>query len=286
MTTPASPALDASNPIQRAVARGLEALDRPDLAVETGPSRRRFLRGAALAAAGAAVSTAGVTKVSAETARRRWGMVIDLAKCVGCKACLAACKAENQTPPNLSYNALLDAPAAGAANDRPTFMTRPCMHCIDPACLKVCPAEAIFRQEGSNLVLVDYDRCVGFRKCIDACPYGVPVFDEGANYDVHAGAPPAVPSPEYREYRARVADQPPIGRSRKCTYCMHLQDASGGYDRAAGRWPACAKTCTGHAIHFGDLADPAGELRALIASREAFRLHEEKGTDPSVYYLR
>jgi molybdopterin-containing oxidoreductase family iron-sulfur binding subunit len=76
-----------------------------------------------------------------------------------------------------------------------------------------------------------------------------------------------------------------VGNVRKCTFCLHLQDENGEYDRASGRWPACAKTCTGKAIHFGDLNDPDSEVSRLLKERPAIRLKEELGTEPNVYYL-
>jgi molybdopterin-containing oxidoreductase family iron-sulfur binding subunit len=66
---------------------------------------------------------------------------------------------------------------------------------------------------------------------------------------------------------------------------MHLQDEDGQYDKSAGRWPACAKTCTGHAIHFGDFMDPASEVSTLLKQRRPIRLKEHLGTEPNVYYL-
>jgi molybdopterin-containing oxidoreductase family iron-sulfur binding subunit len=94
-----------------------------------------------------------------------------------------------------------------------------------------------------------------------------------------------VPSPEYRQFRKREADASPIGNVRKCTFCLHLQDAEGKYDKAAGRWPACAKTCTGKAIFFGDFNDPDSDVSRLLAQRQPVRLKEELGTEPNVYYL-
>jgi molybdopterin-containing oxidoreductase family iron-sulfur binding subunit len=92
-------------------------------------------------------------------------------------------------------------------------------------------------------------------------------------------------SPEYSQYRARTPEGSPVGNVRKCTFCLHLQDENGDYDREAGRWPACAKTCPGHAIHFGDLDDRESEVSRLLRERNAVRLKEELGTEPSVYYL-
>ena len=83
----------------------------------------------------------------------------------------------------------------------------------------------------------------------------------------------------------RVPGRSPIGNVRKCTFCLHLQDEQGEYDRDGGRWPACAKTCPGHAIIFGDLDDPDSEAATILRERNAVRIKEELGTEPSVYYL-
>jgi len=218
----------------------------------------------------------------------RYGMVIDTRRCVGCKSCMVACKAENKTPPGVSYTVVTSEPLEGALTDRPLFMTKPCFHCENPPCTPVCPVSATYKREQDGIVVVDYDRCIGCRYCIAACPYGARSFDFGENYP--AGEPEqsawaAAPSPELGQYRVREGDASPVGNVRKCTLCLHLQDAEGRYDRHAGRWPACAKTCPGHAIHFGNLADPDDEVVRLLNERNYVRLKEEWGTQPNVYYL-
>lgn len=217
----------------------------------------------------------------------RYGMVIDTRRCVGCKACMAACKAENKTPPGVSYTVVVENGFGDRPGDRPLFLTKPCFHCDEPPCVSVCPVGATFKRQQDGIVVVDYDRCIGCRYCIVACPYQARYFDFGDNYPpVEAKTAYAnVPSPEYRQFRKREADASPIGNVRKCTFCLHLQDENGQYDRAAGRWPACAKTCTGKAIHFGDFNDPESEVSRLITDRQAIRLKEELGTEPNVYYL-
>jgi Fe-S-cluster-containing dehydrogenase component len=216
----------------------------------------------------------------------RYGMVIDTRRCVGCRACVVACKAENKTPPGVSYTAVVEEAVGNRFDDKPIFMTKPCFHCENPPCVDVCPVSATFKRERDGIVVIDYDRCIGCRYCITGCPYGARTFDFGENYPAVAGGTPyaQVPSPEYGQFRAR-SDGSPVGNVRKCTFCLHLQDGEGRYDKHAGRWPACAKTCTGHAIFFGDFNDPESEVSKLVRERQPVRLKEELGTEPNVHYL-
>jgi molybdopterin-containing oxidoreductase family iron-sulfur binding subunit len=217
----------------------------------------------------------------------RYGMVIDTRRCVGCRACMVACKAENKTPPGVFYTVVVDHVIAPWFNDKPLFMTKPCFHCENPACVDVCPVSATFKRERDGIVVIDYDRCIGCRYCMTACPYSARWFDFGEDYPSVAAATAYadVPSPEYGQYRKRRREISPVGNVRKCTFCVHLQDEEGRYDKAAGRWPACAKTCTGHAIHFGDFNDQDSDVSRLLRERVAIRLKEELGTNPNVYYL-
>ena len=252
---------------------------------ENAISRRDLLKHAAAGAvATSIVATQAVAAATMPPRKHRWGMVIDTQRCVGCEACVIACKVENQTPPGVYYTVVTHEPLPGGTTDRPVFMTKPCFHCENPPCVPVCPVHATYKRESDGIVVVDYDRCIGCRYCIVACPYAARYADFGDDYEFlpAAGAPV---SPEYKQYRVRTAGQSPIGNARKCTFCLHLQDESGNYDEASGRWPACAKTCTGHAIHFGDLDDPGSVVSRLLRERNAIRLKEELGTKPNVFYL-
>lgn len=216
-----------------------------------------------------------------------YGMVIDTRRCVGCRACVLACKAENKTPPDVYYTIVVDQVLENRPDDKPTYMTKPCFHCEKPSCVDACPVSATFKRNRDGIVVVDYDRCIGCRYCITACPYGARWFDFGVNYPaVEEKTPYAdVPSPEYNKYIKRKPGKSPVGNVRKCTFCLHLQDENGKYNRESGNWPACAKTCTGHAIYFGDFNDRESDVYRLIRERQYIRLKEELGTAPNVYYL-
>lgn len=207
-----------------------------------------------------------------------WGMVIDLAKCVGCDSCTVACKAENRTPPGISYNVVLEQETGTYPNVRIEAVPRPCMQCENPACVSVCPVQATYRGE-DGIVVIDADRCIGCKYCIAACPYGARSADEGSSYAVEMQAADQVTAPEYGVDRgARGAYRGTYGTVRKCTFCAHRI--------VEGEAPACCETCIGDARYFGDLNDPASKVAQLAASPRAFRLREELGTSPSVYYLK
>jgi len=214
---------------------------------------------------------------------RRWGMVIDLKKCVGCNACTVACKAENKTPPGVSYHVVIDEEIGRYPNVTRRFLPRPCMQCEHPPCTRVCPVGATYSRP-DGVVVINYDVCIGCRYCLAACPYGARTFDFGDFYT--AGHTPVTapydtaPSFEYGREHSRTPDnlhESPIGNARKCTFCLHRLDK--------GLLPACITTCVGGARVFGDLKDPASLAAQAASSPRVMRLKEELGTEPSVYYL-
>lgn len=224
----------------------------------------------------------------------RWGMVIDLDKCFACQSCTAACRMENNIPPAgpeqtgrdraILWNEVLAFVNGEYPKVEVLLVPRPCQQCDNPPCTHVCPVKATYKNE-DGLVVVDYDRCIGCRMCAVACPYQVRYFNWYAP-EWPAGMQEHLnPDPE-------VAPRPK-GVVEKCTFCIqrlrHARekaDAEGRPFNAADYQPACVQTCTGHARYFGDLDDPNSLVYQLSRSPRAFRLLEEMGTQPKVYYLK
>ena len=224
----------------------------------------------------------------------RWGMVIDLDKCVACQSCTAACRMENNTPVAgknqaemgraILWNEVLPFAEGEYPNVRETMIPRPCMHCDDPPCVKVCPVQATYKTE-EGVVLINYERCIGCRFCTVACPYQARYFNWFAPEWPESLKAHLNPDPE-------VAPRP-RGVVEKCTFCVQRLRKARETAQAEGRpftatdyVPACVETCTGHARYFGDLDDPNSLVSQLAASPRAFRLQEEMGTKPKVYYLK
>lgn len=208
----------------------------------------------------------------------QWAMVIDLQKCIGCDTCTVSCKAENRTPPGVTYNVVLEMELGAYPNVGHVNVPRPCMQCDNPPCVAVCPVKATYKRE-DGIVVIDADRCIGCRYCMAACPYGARYFDFGEGYAEEMQAADEVQAPEFGVDRGpRRPGKAPAGTVRKCTFCLHRLQR--------GEEPACVETCTGDARFFGDLSDPESVVSRLAASPRAFRLKEELGTHPRVIYLR
>ena len=141
-----------------------------------------------------------------------------------------------------------------------------CQHCENPACVKVCPVGATFKDAETGIVRQDYDKCIGCRMCMAACPYtGVRSFNwEEPQYAIDFPVGGTVP-----EHQKHTVE--------KCTLCNHRV--------SEGLEPACIAACPARARHFGDLDDPDSEVSRLVREREHMQLLPEKGTNPSVYYL-
>lgn len=208
----------------------------------------------------------------------RWGMVIDLSKCVGCDYCVYACQATNDVADGMRWNIRED---DVTQTGNVYHVTRPCLHCNNAPCVSVCPVAATY-QRADGLVIMDYDKCIGCRYCQTACPYGARSFNwQSRLEDTENPHVPGFGKPEV-ERRAR-------GVVEKCTFCVHRIDAGlekglmPGVDAEAT--PACVNICPVTARHFGNLKDPNSTVSRLIRENPTLRLREDLGTDPNVYYI-
>ncbi len=251
--------------------------------------RRHVLRAAgALAAAGAvpAVLAGGVlaargqdaTTATGSRRMRQWAMAIDLRKCEGCVTqgkppqCTEGCNAEHFVPRGQEWIQVfkVEEPAGGTF-----FMPRPCMNCENAPCLNVCPVGATYRNP-EGVILVNHDRCIGCRLCMAACPYGARSFN-WEQPENPPGATFATYTPEYPVPHRR-------GTVEKCTLCAHHAEI--------GKLPSCAAACPMNAIYLADLVeDVATNGKEVVTfsrfrnENHAFRLKEELGTKPRVWYI-
>lgn len=198
---------------------------------------------------------------------------INLDRCIGCHTCANACKMQNNVPDGMLWNRVLtegcdviDGAQGTYPNLSRTYVPLACQHCENPACMKVCPTGATYKDDAGR-VEIDYDRCIGCRMCMAACPFNARVFnwedpqrDGGFNWG---------------DARVPVRTR---GVMEKCTLCRERTDE--------GEAPMCVVCCPTHARVFGDLDDPTSEL-AQLRSKAGSNVHlllEEKGTKPQVFY--
>ena len=239
--------------------------------IETGKSRRDFLKGATAFAA--TILAPGITLYSiggeAEAAPAsssvRWGLLIDAGKCTeDCTACVSACSkaygwgdtGHPATDPQWIRKVSVSNPETGFAFSAPVM----CQHCANPPCVDVCPTGASFKR-ADGIVLVDRHICIGCRYCMMACPYNARSFVHETLEDQKLEAP-----------RGK-------GTVESCTLCVTRVDR--------GNLPYCIEACNrdGHgAMLFGDLNDPNSEIARRVATYRTTRLRADLGCDPGIYY--
>jgi anaerobic dimethyl sulfoxide reductase subunit B (iron-sulfur subunit) len=153
---------------------------------------------------------------------------LDLNRCIGCRACSVACKAENNTQLDVNFRWVADVEGGVFANSSNPplryFVSTACNHCADPACMAACPVDAIVKRD-DGIVYIDNDICTGCKRCMWACPYGAPQWNATTE------------------------------KVEKCHLCMHRVDA--------GLNPACVDTCVGKALSWGDLDEVGGRPGAV-----------------------
>jgi tetrathionate reductase subunit B len=249
--------------------------------------RRQVLKGAGALAIGAAAGLVpGSKALAARGDAPRWGFIVDLRRCIGCRACTIACKAEYDVPLGAFRTAVYEEVQGKYPNAEKQFLPRLCNHCEGnqedqiPPCVKNCPEypkdRRVFntadgkkvRYRGGatykrpdGMILYDNELCVGCGKCIEACPYGARTFDK-------------------RLIAGKDASKNGIA---KCSFCQHRVDQ--------GVEPACVNICPPNARIFGDLNDPGSEVSKLVKDfglenkRNETTLLPAENTVPMLYYI-
>jgi molybdopterin-containing oxidoreductase family iron-sulfur binding subunit len=207
---------------------------------------------------------------------------------------MVACKVENNTPEANFWMYVFRFEEGEFPNSRVWFMPRPCQHCDNAPCVKVCPVGARYKRE-DGITATDFDRCIGCRYCEVACPYGVNYFNwkkPEKNYYISWDDPDIIPltngdpvpyaNPDlqaaYGPEQRRIAGGGHLkGVMEKCTLCVHRLEQ--------GLEPACVNVCPTRAIMFGDLDDPDSNVSRVLREKPSFRLLEEVGTEPRVHYV-
>ena len=210
---------------------------------------------------------------------------LDISRCIGCRRCVYACVAENNQSrdPQVQWIRVLSMPKEGGVNltdsdpyyDPETvpeegrfYVPVQCQQCRNPPCVKVCPTGATWK-EPDGIVVIDYDWCIGCRYCMAACPYGARHFNWGE---------PSIPEDELNTATHYLGNRPrPKGVVEKCTFCIQRS--------REGRYPACVEVCPVGARKFGNLLDPASEIRYILENKRILVLKEELNTMPKFFYF-
>jgi phenylacetyl-CoA:acceptor oxidoreductase subunit 1 len=208
----------------------------------------------------------------------RYGMVVDLNRCVGCQTCTIACKHSNDTPPGVQWRQVLDVERGSFPDVERLFMVVGCQHCAEPSCVPVCPTGAT-KQRADGLVMMDYDTCIGCGYCAVSCPYQARTI--GNSKEWYFGEETAQEDYVFHDER--------IGVANKCTFCVERIDEAKEEGKTPGidldYTPACSSACIASAIHFGDFNDPQSNVSQLASENKFFQMHEELGNDPQIKYL-
>src|SRR5574340_1243927 len=175
----------------------------------------------------------------------KYGMVIDQKRCIGCMACVVACKRENNVPEEHYRTRVAETVYGKFPNLLMEMRPELCNHCKNAPCVYNCPTGASYKRD-DGIVMINQKKCVGCKACLAACPYDMRFID------------------------------PKTGTAHKCTLCEHRIKE--------GKDPACVPTCLSKARIFGDFDDPESPVSKILAKEFLRELLPAAGTKPSVYY--
>ncbi len=263
-----------------------------------GISRRSFFKLGGLGMAAAVIPLMAGKKTQASNLDgKKLVMVIDLHQCTACGSCMIACKNENNVQKDVFWASRISKTVGKFPDVRFEYIPTLCNHCENAPCVKGCPTGAMHKIAG-DITMHDPDKCIGCRYCIINCPYGVIHFNEGKTHEfwredktLITGATTSAVEvtqkvggtviPYYNP--ARELDQPGTGLRykgvvEKCTLCNHRV--------SHGELPYCVEACPANARIFGDLNDPNSEVNQILGKYRSWRLKEDLGTEPKVYYVR
>jgi len=224
----------------------------------------------------------------------RYAMVIDLQRCTGCSACSISCRSENNVPEGIYWANKITETSGVFPNVRYHYMPTLCNHCENAPCVRGCPTKAMHKLE-NGITMHNPKKCIGCKYCEFNCPYGVIYFNWTyphktwkSNEKVLEGT--ATPLEEVAKVGGKtipyynperedtLAGIRPKGVVEKCTFCDHRIKR--------GKLPRCVDACPADARIFGDMNDPNSKVRQLLGKFRPFRLREQIGTEPHVFYIR
>ena len=215
----------------------------------------------------------------------QFAYALDISRCIGCRRCVYACVEENNQSRDpqvhwIRVHQMEKEKGVDFQHSDPYYQPKEvpeeghfyvpvqCQQCENPPCTKVCPVGATWKEK-DGIVVIDYDWCIGCRYCMAACPYGARHFN---------WAEPSIPKGELNPDTHYLGNRPrQKGVVEKCTFCIQRT--------RAGRYPACVEVCPVGARKFGNLLDPASEVRYIIEHKRVLVLKEDLNTVPRFFYF-